>query len=182
PARAEKLLAGHARKRQEVAKQAIEACIRDGRVDLFVEWHHSWQPENKDDLWPVGPRMARAGQDEYPNWCPPNEVKLFERMLDPAKAGFKVKPASYDGPEAQVPRRGWANTIASFRTDRWWYPPSVEYVTFASVTGHAWLRLGRSQPSRLFALGSVQAEYRGFAGAGGVLWGDGEFYSGEYGT
>src|SRR5207248_10173477 len=54
--RAAALLAPHEPKRQEMAARAIDACIKSGQVDLFMEWHHYWQPESKDDLWPVGPR------------------------------------------------------------------------------------------------------------------------------
>jgi hypothetical protein len=89
-----------------VVSQAIDACIKSGDADLFMEWHHFWQPENTDDLWPVGPRMAQVAhvvQEEYAKWGPPEPVKWFEQRLNVGTPPG-VKPRSYDGPAEQLPK------------------------------------------------------------------------------
>ncbi len=172
--RATALLAPHEPKRQAMAAKAIDACIKSGQVDLFMEWHHYWQPENKDDLWPAGPRMAQAGQDEYAKWCPPEAVKKF--LADP-ESYYKLKQHYHDGPLAQMPRvKPTGSGSLRVRTDRWWKPPSAAYVAFASVVGPAWLDSGDAL-GRFFVLGPVQA----LPSATGYLFlaCDSEFYNGS---
>jgi hypothetical protein len=178
--RAMALLTPHGQKRQAAVAKAIDACIRDRRVDLFMEWHHIWRPESKDDLWPVGLRMARAVREESARWCPPDQVNRFkllvaiatETELEPG-----LKPRSYDGPLAQLPREGPFKTSWSIRTDRWWEPPRSGHVAFASIAGPAWLELGPEWIGRYFVLGPVQA-YGQMAGTFVVC--DGEVYNGWY--
>src|SRR5437773_4931522 len=42
--RAAALLITPGAKRQAAAARSIDACIKSGQVDLFMEWHHFWQP------------------------------------------------------------------------------------------------------------------------------------------
>ena len=61
--RAAELLAPHDKKRQETVAKAIDACVREGHIDLLTEWHQYWRPRQQEDLWPVGlaRRQGRAG-------------------------------------------------------------------------------------------------------------------------
>ncbi len=125
--RATDLLAPFDTKRQEVVAKVIDACIRDGRIDLFMEWHHYWRPENKDDLWPVGPRAAKAGTNLYALSCLPEATKCFEESLKPAQSTNGI----YDGPRAEMKRPPRGNGY--LRTDRW--DRELIGFQFASIAG-----------------------------------------------
>ena len=60
--RAADLLALHEKQRQEAVAGAIDACVRDGRIDVLTEWHQFWKPKAGEDLWAVGPRATKAGR------------------------------------------------------------------------------------------------------------------------
>lgn len=143
--RAADLLAPAEKKRQEVVAKVIDACIRDGRIDLFMEWHHYWRPENKDDLWPVGPRAAKAGMDLYAKSCLPEMTKCLEESLIPAHP----KNGIYDGPRAEMKLAPRGNVY--LRTDRW--DRALDFVQFASIAGS--IDRGGADSSRCFALGSA---------------------------
>ena len=143
-ARADKLLAPHEAKRQEVVAKAIDACIRDGRIDLFMEWHHYWKPKATDDLWPVGPRAAEAGLEVYAKARSPDETKYLKQQLDATVGKRRV----HDGPWVPQKTSGTWN----IRTDRCDSCPN--YVTFASVA--APIRLEITYFGRYFVLGSVR--------------------------
>lgn len=146
--RAADLLAPAEKKRQEVVAKVIDACIRDGRIDLFMEWHHYWRPENTDDLWPVGPRAAKAGMDLYAKSCLPEMTKKFEESLLPTekKNGF------YDGPRAEMKLAPRGNVY--LRTDRW--ERGFGKCQFATITGPFDPVLGAgADSSRCFVLGAA---------------------------
>ncbi|MBA4063327.1 MAG: hypothetical protein C0501_06365 [Isosphaera sp.] len=152
--RASTLLTPQERNRQAVVARAIDACIRDGRADLFMEWHHYWQPEAKDDLWPVGPRMIQAGLGQFVKWAPPEVAKIFER--EPARIA-RFKPRSYDGPLAQMPKESTSSSSWSIRTDLWWNGRRFDNLAFASVAESAWLNFGGG--GYFFVLGSVHLRH-----------------------
>jgi hypothetical protein len=137
-ARAAQLLSGFARKRQAVAKSALDACIRDGKADLFVERHHFWQPEAKEALWLVGPEMGRAGVEVYakqfPKWKPTGIEAQLERYYSMRKddSGF------HDGSFAQYCERANAGNLRNgpwyFRMDRLQFE-GLGFTIFASVAG-----------------------------------------------
>lgn len=147
--RASDLLAPHEPKRQEAVAKVIDACIRDGRIDLFMEWHHYWQPENKHDLWSVGPRAANAGLIEYAKARSPAETKRLEESLSPV---YK-KDLFFDGSDAALTAKGTGNW--HIRADRWsrW----VTFATFASVAGPTHMGVGvEARRGKYFFLGSLQ--------------------------
>lgn len=137
-ARADKLLAPHETKRQEAVPKAIDACIRDGCADLFVEWHQFWKPKDKDDLWPVGPRMGKAALRATDSIKLPGEENWLEHWI--AVNASENRPARYhDGPltsDRPIPDGAW-----HVRTDQLCDPQRP--FTFASVNGpisDLWLR------------------------------------------
>ncbi|MCI0705090.1 MAG: PDZ domain-containing protein [Planctomycetia bacterium] len=148
--RAADLLAPSEKKRQDAVAKVIDACIRDGHVDLFMEWHHYWQPKSKEDLWPVGPRAAKAGLDLFAKSCPAVDVKRLEHML--ARPGFKTT-IFHDGPEVQRPNAKGRATW-NIRTDRWDRWPAA--VQFASIAGPTELP-SWADGGPYFILGSVNA-------------------------
>jgi PDZ domain-containing protein len=178
--RAASLLAPHEPKRQAAAAKAIDACIKSGRVDLFMEWHHYWQPENKDDLWPVGPRMVRVAQvvqEECAKWFPPAQSKRLEETLNfesVPEPGWK--PRYYDGPLDQMSQELVSQVGWSIRTDRWWKFPQSKFVSFASIAGPAWFGGFHGAPSRAFVLAPVQASRPQRCP---FVVCDGEFYHGD---
>ncbi|MCI0702764.1 MAG: PDZ domain-containing protein [Planctomycetia bacterium] len=146
--RAADLLIPHEKKRQEAVAKVIDACIRDGHVDLFMEWHHYWQPASKDDLWPVGPRAAKAGRDLFAKSCSPEATKRLEHYL--TEFG-KRKFHFHDGPEERP--KGLGSPVWNIRTDRFERWPAD--VQFASVAGPT--HLGGRQGGHYFVLGSANA-------------------------
>ncbi len=134
--RAAELLAPSEKKRQEAVAKAIDACIRDGRVDLFMEWHHYWKPENKDDLWPVGPRATKAGLDLFAKSCPPAEWAEFEQRL--ARTAAR-NARSHDNPCPEEFEGG--KDVWCVRTDRMdrMVRTTNDIFRFASVSGPIWL-------------------------------------------
>jgi hypothetical protein len=158
-ARAAKLLTGYAKNRQEIVKQALDACIRDGRPDLFVEWHHFWQSEETEDLWPVGPRMGKAGVDEYAQHFPQWKPTAIEKMIEEYSAIPRVNFCTLDGPFAKFPEVVEARTDGGqgpwrFRTDQLRLG-GRPFVTFASVAGP--IRMWESPGGYYFALGGIEA-------------------------
>jgi hypothetical protein len=163
--RAADLLAPHESKRQEAVAKAIDVCIRDCRVDLFMEFHQHWQPQNKQELWPVGARAAKAGVEEYAKVRTADETKQFEQMLAP----FQRKSYYFDSAEAEQPVKGAGNWyIRAERWDRGW--PSN--VTFASIGGSTLMR-GVPGTGHYFVLGSLQQAGRlwcAFVACDGEIW------------
>jgi hypothetical protein len=80
--RAEVLLAVAETQRQKQVKAAIDACIRDGQLDLFMEWHQYWKPENSADLWPVGERMSKAGRGLYQSEIAGKDTNYLETTIN----------------------------------------------------------------------------------------------------
>ena len=146
--RAADLLAEFAKKRQAMAPAAINACIRDGRADLFVEWHHFWQPESKDDLWPVGPKASKLGMDTFAKLSPMGRHNSLADEIDRLYAVPATGVIAHDGPFATREGSGaWR-----LRTD---LIDGNEWIAFASVAGlinTGWLRSGY-----YFTLGNVRA-------------------------
>ncbi|HEY2910564.1 MAG TPA: PDZ domain-containing protein [Gemmataceae bacterium] len=174
--RAAALLIAPGAKRQATAARAIDACIKSGQVDLFMEWHHFWQPENKDDLWSVGPRMVQRAREHWATWCPPEREKGLARIklvLDtdmPPDRNLR----SYDGPWAGLSWKGRSATW-NIRTDTWLSMTSFHYLNFASVAGPTHIR-GPAGPGRFFVLGPIQINDRQHSGTFAVC--DREFYNG----
>jgi hypothetical protein len=148
------LLAAFAKKRQAVVPAAIEACIKSGRADLFVEWHHFWQPESKDHLWPVGPKAGKPGLDLFAKLSQPGGRDSLERAIGEMYAIPPPDVRTHDGPFATREESG----IWRLRTDR---IDGDDWIAFASVTGPintSWVR-----PGYYFALGDVSAGRLGCA-------------------
>jgi hypothetical protein len=164
--RAVELLAPHESKRQEAVAKAIDACIRDGRIDLFMEFHQYWQPQDKQDLWTVGPRAAKAGVEEYAKSRTADEIKQLEEKLAP----FQRKSYYFDSADAQQQVKGAGNWyIRAERWDRVW-PGNV---TIASIGGPT-LMGGTAGTGHYFVLGSLQIQ-RGrlccaFVSCDGDVW------------
>ncbi|MCI0700718.1 MAG: PDZ domain-containing protein [Planctomycetia bacterium] len=158
--RAAELLSPQEKKRQDVAAKVIDICIREGRIDLFMEWHHYWQPENKDDLWAVGPRATKAGLDLFAKSCPPEAVKRLEQFITPPRKNSHF----HDGPEAKL--KGSGNWY--IRTDR--IVRGAPFIAFASIAGPT--QPGGTSGGRYFVLGSVQAHTLndGFIACDGEVW------------
>jgi hypothetical protein len=79
--RATALLTPYEKQRQEVVPKAIDACVREGRIDMLTEWHQYWKPPAEEDLWPVGPRAAKAGLELFAKSCPKAAWERFEQSL-----------------------------------------------------------------------------------------------------
>ena len=129
-ARAAKLLALH-EKRQEAVAKALDACIRDGHIDLLTEWHQYWQPDEEAKLWTVGPRAAKAGLDLFVKSCPKAAWERFEKQL---AVPSKMKTLVHNGPcpeRFETGQGAWV--IRTDRLDRPALAPS--YIGFASVGG-----------------------------------------------
>lgn len=161
--RAADLLTPHEKKRQEAVARAIDACVRDGRIDLLTEWHQYWQPEKEDDLWPVGPRAAKAGLDLYAKSCPREAWERFEKRL---ALQASLKTSSHNGP---CPERFEAvKCVWLIRTDRLnRLARAPDHIRFASVGGPAELPPG---DGRYLVLGPVEGslDYAFVACDGGI--------------
>ena len=150
-ARAEKLLAPHEKLRQEAVAGAIDACVRDGRIDLLTEWHQYWKPEAEEDLWAVGPRATKAGFDLYAKSCPKEVWEGFEKAF---AWTAKLKADPHDGPcPDSFPLSKGAWVIRTDRLDG--RGLAVQAVRFASVGGPA--RVTGLRGSRYLVLGPVEA-------------------------
>jgi hypothetical protein len=146
--RAAELIEPHDQNRQEAVPKAIDSCIREGRIDLLMEWHHYWRPENKDDLWTVGPRAAKAGRDLFAE-SSPGLAKDLERRILPAHKDTYF----HDGP----PRKGMGlRGNWHIRTDR--HGGAYGPVAFAYVAGPVQFLYGSTSGGHYFALGSFQAD------------------------
>ena len=149
--RAAELLAPHEKRRQEAVAKAIDACVRDGRIDVLTEWHQYWKPRPEEDLWEVGPRATKAGLDLYVKSCSKDGWEVLEKGLDLLT---KIETATHDGPypERFAPiKRSWL-----IRTDRLDGRAHVgEDTRFASGAGPA--RLPQMGGGRFLVLGPVEA-------------------------
>lgn len=153
-ARANRLLAPQEEKRQQAVAKAIDACVREGRIDLLTEWHQYWKPEEEKDLWAVGPRAAKAGLDLFAKSCPKDAWKRFEeRLAWQTKLNTKVHDDTC--PDLfEVFKGTWL--IRTDRMDRLPYGPEV--IQFASVGGPvrlSSLELG----AQYLVLGPVEARH-----------------------
>ena len=148
---AAELLTPVEKKRQEIVPKAIDACIRDGCIDLLTEWHQYWQPDEEAKLWPVGPRATKAGLDLYAKSCPKAAWEQFEKELAWTSS---VKTSVHNGP---CPERFEAFKGAwLIRTDRLdGGAQGSERISFASVAGP--VQLSRSG-GRYLVLGPVEAK------------------------
>jgi hypothetical protein len=148
--RAAALLAPLEEARQRAAAGAIDACVRDGRIDLLTEWHQYWKPTAEEDLWAVGPRAAKAGLDLYAKTCSKESWEKLETRLD---LWAQLKTATHDGPypERFAPlKSGWL-----IRTDRLdGEAHGAVMVRFASVAGP--VRQIWAENSRCLILGPVE--------------------------
>jgi hypothetical protein len=164
--RAVELLAPHEKTRQEVVAKAIDACIREGRIDLLTEWHQYWRPRAEADLWPVGLRAAKAGHDLLSQTCPKEVWDEAAKRLD-RHAGLDTR--SHDGP-CPAGRFEPFNGSWFIRTDRLdGRAHAASRIRFASVGGPA--RLSRSYGQYL-VLGPVQASGidTAFVACDGDVW------------
>jgi hypothetical protein len=150
-ARAEKLLAPHEKLRQEAVAGAIDACVRDGRIDVLTEWHQYWNPKAEEDLWAVGPRATKAGFDLYAKSCPKEAGERFEKAF---AWTANLKAEAHDGPcPDRFPLSKGAWVIRTDRLDG--RGLGTQAVRFASVAGPA--RVTGERGSRYLVLGSVEA-------------------------
>jgi hypothetical protein len=163
--RAAELLALHDKKRQEVVAKAIEACVRDGCIDLLTEWHQYWRPKATVDLWTVGLRAAKAGHDLLSQTCPKAVWDEVAKRLD-QQAGLNTN--SHDGP---YPDRFESFQGAwNIRTDRMdGRAHAADRIRFASVAGPTWLSMPGGQ---YLVLGSVRANRidTAFVACDGGVW------------
>ena len=149
--RAANLLAPHEKNRHKAVAKVIDACIRDGRIDVLTEWHQYWKPQAAEDLWAVGPRATKAGFDLYAKSCPKNVVEEFEKAF---AWSAKFKSDTHDGPcPERFPPSKVAWLIRTDRLDKRALAPEV--IRFASVAGPARLSLPRG--GRYLVLGPVEA-------------------------
>ncbi len=143
--RATNLLDAADKVQQKAASKAVDTCIRDGRADLFIEWHHFWQPTSKDDLWAVGPRAAKAGVDVFDTAVARDQTNYLVRGIT-ANLAEHAKSRYLDGPFA-----GETGDLWYVRTDR------IEHdgmaLAFASVAGR--VRRAELGGGYFFALGRV---------------------------
>jgi hypothetical protein len=155
-ARAAKLLGGYTGKRQLSAKQALDARVRDRHADLFVEWHHFWQPDERDEVWSVGPKMGKAAVEMYAQQFPKSRPTAIEGILAEYDQFRQEDFAFLDGPFAKfrevAENRG--NGPWRFRTDELRLG-GRPFVIFASVAGP--IRMLESTGGYYFALGGVGA-------------------------
>ncbi len=136
--RATNLIVGQDKPRRERAPKAIDACIRDGHADLFIEWHHCWQPSEKDNLWPVGPRMGKVALEAFAKRWPDER-----NHLEDAIASMYYRGQTYRYHDGPMPDR-LESPLWHIRTDRLQVGAS-DIIAFASVAGPAevpWLRSG----------------------------------------
>jgi hypothetical protein len=157
------LLTAFAKQRQAAAPAAIKACIKSGRADLFVEWHHFWQPEAKDDLWPLGPEAGKAGVDAFAARHPPGVPTQLEKGLGSTYSRLHKTPLAerriLDGPfGGSFPLIG-RDSPWLIRTDRL-LGHTDDYIAFASVAGR--IKKSDLRSGYYFTLGEVDA-YSGIA-------------------
>jgi hypothetical protein len=150
--RADELLAPHEKRCQEAVAKAIDACVRDGRIDVLIEWHQYWKPTTEDDLWEAGPLASKAGLDLYVKSCPKEAWEGLEKKLVSLS---KIKTATHDGPYPE--RFGSPTRVWQIRTDRLEGGAHLgEFFRFASVAGPARLP-SLTNGGRYLILGSVEA-------------------------
>ncbi|MBY0460992.1 MAG: PDZ domain-containing protein [Gemmataceae bacterium] len=148
-ARATALLKAAEAQRQRAVPAALDACLRDGAIDLFTEWHQYWRPQDPADLWAVGPKAAQPGLDLFAKTCPAAEWERFQERLGRLD---DLKSHAYDGPwpgRFERVKAAW-----NIRTDR--LPSSPQSVRFAAVGGPAMLEHPEGG-GRFLSLGPVGA-------------------------
>jgi hypothetical protein len=165
---ADALIAPHRARRQAAVPKALDVCVRDGRVDLFTEWHQWWEPRLEEELWSVGPRITKAGLDLYAKSCPPADWAAFDKRLTRMAA---MPSAAHNGPPpARYPLLvdGGAWLIRTDRMDR---SPDDEPIRFASIGGPVALSSVRGG-GLLLALGSLQTSnfHFAFVACDGDVW------------
>ncbi len=148
--RAADLLAPHEKKRQEASRRVLDACIREGQIDLFMEWYHFWQPEKQDELWEVGPKVTKAGLDLHAKRYPPDQADLPSQQIAALAASDKHR--FYDSPDG-FDQRNADRGVWHVRADR--VTADGSCITFASVAGP--IRHSLANMGRFLALGPVQA-------------------------
>lgn len=151
--RANSLLVSSENSRQEAVSKFLGACISDGQADLFIEWHHFWQPKSKDELWSVGPRMARAGLDLSAKKLPhEGDLSYLEQHLGLYLAERKP-PRHLDG-QFVIDDFGAAWRVRTDRIDLTRFQP---FVPFASVAGPVYAH--GLKGGCFFSLGPVHADH-----------------------
>lgn len=148
--RALALLEPHDRKRVAGARAAIDVCLRDGTIDSFIEWHHLWQPDKKDELWEVGPRFGRAAVDLFGKHFKRDGTNPLEdamlNLFQPAQ-----KHTFHDGPlPDDIP-----GSIVMARGDNIRPVHGAKAFAFACLTGDA--RYDISACGYTFVLGNCDA-------------------------
>jgi len=148
--RAVDLLVVYAKKRQAAVPRAIDACIRAGQADLFIEWYHFWQPESKDELWSVGLRAGKAGLEEYAKLYPGVTPNPLEEGLAELYAFPPERWRAFDGPSTKLEDEGpWR-----IRTN--WLSTRNNKIAFASVAGS--ITVSGVQSGYFFTLGGLSAK------------------------
>lgn len=167
--RADALITPHRATRQTAVPKALEVCVRDGRIDLFTEWHQWWEPRLEEELWNTGLSIAKAGLDLYVKSCPAADWA----QVDKRRTRLAAQPsAAHNGPcptEFARQRGDVAWTIRTDRLDR--AAPVNDPIQFASVGGPVALSNFR-YGGTLLALGSFRAsdiDYA-FIACDGSVW------------
>lgn len=157
-ARASGLLATFAKQRQTLAKPALDACIKGGLADLFVEWHHFWQPESKDELWPVGPLAGKLGLDAFAARYPVGTVTHLDTVVNATYRRLNARPRdewqTFDGLFVRPLITVGHDTPWLIRTDCLGGRGDPD-VAFASVAGP--VKKSKFYGGYYFALGEINA-------------------------
>lgn len=148
--RAVQLLGAPDRERQNAATQSVKDCIRDRRADLFIEWHHFWQPAEQEDLWPVGSQMAKAGMEAYEKAIVRGETNYLTWGIS-STITDNLKARYHDGPIISDRISLVGGGYWSIRTDQ--LTDCRRFIIFASVAGH--IRGSDLKGGYFFALGPV---------------------------
>jgi hypothetical protein len=153
-------LAAAEKGRQAAVANAVEGCIRDGRIDLFAEWHQYWRPDDLNDLWAVGPRAAEPGLALLGKSFPEAGADLRARIVVPGR-----RPHYHDGP--QVPLQG-RQPIWYIRSERFSGVPNFVAQSFLGAPTFLGSRMGGYH----FVLGAVRASklMYVFLGCDGDVW------------
>lgn len=178
--RAADLLAPSEKSRQDDVAKVIDACIRDGYIDLLTEWHQYWKPREEAELWAVGPRAAKAGMELFAKSVPLAEREEYEKWLAWA-AGLGPRYHNFHNgpcPDRFVGGQG----VWFIRTDRLGTGPND--LLFASVGGPAWPRGGLARGANLLALGPIRTLSRidtAFLACDGEVWSEAPKFAGRPG-
>ena len=156
-------MAASEKTRQAAVAPVLEACIRNGRIDLFMEWHQFWQPQLKDDLWSVTTQAAKGGLALYAKRCSPERTNHLEQRL--AEVAASGKPRFYESFNPRTTEPG----VWYLRANELDVGPSE--IAFANVAGP--VRLNWPAGGHYLALGSVTVNR---------LWGSFIICEGEIGN